>query len=196
MRNKNFATRLTAGFVLPTALVFLVVLSALAIGMARIGLLQQRLAGAQRNMQLAMDGAEAALRGAEWKLWKAAATAYPVHCDGQGSQGCFMHAAYGSYPEVDAFRRPEAWVTGGGTEYRAAYYAADSEDGTYRLASSPWFLIEDMGLERDGGSPAKESQSTAIGGVRLHLYRITARARGANEGVVRVLESTFVAPGN
>ncbi len=189
------AARGQAGSVLLAALVFLVLLSLLAMGMSRAGLLQQRLAGALRQSQLAMVAAESALRGVEWRLWRDGAMDRPIHCDDQGSEGCFIHGTQGSDPKAEAFRRARGWVTGGALAYRPEDYANGSEDGTFRLASAPYYLIEDMGPELAPGMHSRATESGSHGGGRPHLYRITVRARGAGEGVIRVLESSFVAPG-
>ena len=190
------AARGEAGSVLLAALVFLVLLTLLAMGMSRAGLLQQRLAGALRQNQLAMDAAESALRGAEWGLWRDGAMGRPIHCDDQGSEGCFVHGEQGSDPRVEVFRRSRGWVTEGALAYRQDDYANGSEDGTFQLASAPYYLIEDMGPELAPGINSRVTESGSSGGGRPHLYRITVRARGAGEGVIRVLESSFVAPGS
>jgi type IV pilus assembly protein PilX len=192
-------SRRQGGSVLLTALVFLVLLTLLAMGMSRAGLLQQRLAGALRQGQLAMDAAESALRGVEWQLWRDGAIGKPIHCDDQGTQGCFDHGDHGSDPKVEAFRRARGWTTEGAVAYRPDDYTQSSEDGSYQLASPPYYLIEDMGRELAPGVDGRSRESdiaSAPGEPRMHLYRIVVRARGAGEGVIRVLESSFVAPGN
>lgn len=143
-----------------------------------------------------MDAAESALRGAEWRLWRDGAMGRPIHCDDQGSEGCFAHGEQGSDPKVEVFRRARGWVTEGAVAYRPDHVTNGSEDGTFHLASAPYYLIEDMGPELAPGVNSRASESGTNGEGRFHLYRISVRARGAGEGVIRVLESSFVAPGN
>lgn len=66
------------GVVLVVALIFLLLLTMLAISASGRSLLQERMAGGLRNGQMAEMAADTALRGAEWKLWKAAARAVSV----------------------------------------------------------------------------------------------------------------------
>src|SRR5690242_20778560 len=57
------------GVILLLALIFLVLLTLLAMGASSGSLLQQRMVAATRSAQLADLSADTALRGAEWKIW-------------------------------------------------------------------------------------------------------------------------------
>lgn len=197
------------GVVLMTALIFLLLLGMLAVSAARHAALQERMAGGLRDAQLAGLAAETALRGAEWRLWKAA-QAGPIRCGVAPLADCYGYDPARPHPDVQNFRGKAGWVAKGATEYKGGDgtqdYTALAGAGldeaarqTAVLAKNPVYIIEDLGPEFQ---PGEESPgSDAVGGgndpkpTGRHLYRITARATGASEYTVRVVESTFAARG-
>jgi type IV pilus assembly protein PilX len=203
------------GVVLIVALIFLLLLTILAISASGRSLLQERMAGGLRNAQLAQMSAETALRGAEWKLWSNtnSVAATPLLCgSGVLAGSCYKYdpgngAVYGPQGTVTLFRTSQTWTaTGaatymgpaGGTDYTKPPAGAD----TAQLAKNPVYIIEDLGVELPPNSGTqRESGATGPGtggtsDTSRHIYRITARAVGGNENTVRVLESTFAAKGN
>jgi type IV pilus assembly protein PilX len=193
------------GVVLVVALIFLLLITILAIAASGTSLMQLRLTGGLRSSQLADFGAESALRGAEWRLWTASNTS-PMACTTAGPI-CYKYDAANPSTVVDAFRSAPGWVddssnddsgTGGGTKYSAGTLKTASADGTFKLTRDPLYLIEDMGVELPSGAGSQhESGQSAPGtgntSVDSHIYRITARSTGANNNTVRVLETTFAA---
>jgi type IV pilus assembly protein PilX len=182
------------GSALVMALVMLTLLSVVALATSRGALLQQRLAGGLRNAQLAQWAAESALRAAEWRLWKAGADdATRILCGNGDHEECYLVDPQLPHSVVTRFRQ-RGWVEEGGTESTSIDHTLPSEDGSFRLAKNPYYLIEDLGRERTAGAgPQSESGASAQDGIEPHLYRITARATGSNKQVVRMVESTFSA---
>ena len=209
-RSRSFPSPVAAqrGVVLVVALIFLLLITILAVSASGTSLLQLRLSGGLRSSQLADLGAESALRGAEWKLWTAS-NLTPVICTTNGP-GCYLYDPATPNTTVATFRNSHGWVddssgddsgTGGGTKYKAGTLKTASADGTYKLARDPLYIIEDMGVELPPGTGTQhESGQTAPGtGVTStdsHIYRITARSAGANSNTVRVIETTFAAKAN
>lgn len=201
------------GAVLVVALVFMVLLTILAISASGRSLLQQRMAGGLRNAGLAEMSAETALRGAEWKLWTSTSklTSTPLLCGtGVLAGSCYVYdpgnaAVYGSGGIVTTFRTSPTWTDAGAQTYKGPGSSIDytSRTTTDRLARNPVYLIEDMGVELPPGvnGGLHESGATGAGGggvgsTSRHIYRITARATGGDNNTVRVLESTFAAKSN
>lgn len=199
------------GAVLFVALVFLILLTLLAIGASSGSLLQQRMVAATRSAQLATMSGDTALRGAEWQIWSSAANAANNFICGSGvinaTTGCVKYdpesSLYASGGAVTLFRTADnAWLSTG-IEYKGAdgagyTSASDAPDtGSPNVAENPHYIIEDMGLVKPpGAGPGCESgvtgcNSGAPGSVTLHIYRITARATGGNKNIVRVVQSTF-----
>jgi type IV pilus assembly protein PilX len=196
------------GVVLVVALIFMLLLTMLAISVSGRSLLQERMAGGLRNAQMAEMAAETALRGAEWKLWKAASQG-GVRC-GTLIAECYVFDAESPINDVVQFRTRAGWVTAGSSEYKGESGSYDyvslsgsSLSSDHRLiaalARNPRYLIEDLGLELPPGADAQHesgvtsSMNTGADNLGTHIYRITARGVGGNENAVRVIESTFSA---
>lgn len=204
------------GAVLVIALIFLILLTLLAISASGRSLLQQRMAGGLHNAQLAEVSADTALRGAEWKLWTSTSqlTGTPLLCgSGVLAGSCYRYDpgnsdVYGTAGTVTKFRDSAAWVTKGAAIYKGPNGALDyTAPGTgyesSRLAKNPVYIIEDMGVELPPGvsgglheSGVTGSGGAGVGSTSRHVYRITARATGGDENTVRVIESTFAAKSN
>lgn len=218
-RRTRFApSRHQRGAVLIVALIFLLLLTILALSATGRSLLQERMAGGLRNAQQAQMSAQTALRGAEWKLWMNTTNlaATPLVCGSGVLADCHRYnlgnsADYGNGGIVTNFRHGQGWITAGATAYTGPsgsvdYTAANSSAfgtaaATAQLANNPVYMIEDLGVDQPDGP--HESGDTGAAGCdnqappcKRHSYRITARATGGNPNTVRVLESTFEAEGN
>ncbi|WP_081996593.1 PilX N-terminal domain-containing pilus assembly protein [Luteibacter sp. 9133] len=187
------------GVVLVLALIFLLLMTVLAIAASGTSLIQLRLVGGLRSSQIADFGAESALRGAEWKLWTAS-NGTPMTCTSSGPD-CYMYDATTPNTTVDAFRAAPGWLATGATTYAAGVLTAASSDKSFRLSKDPVYVIEDLGVELPSGFGSQhESGQTAPGtgntSTDSHIYRITARSTGSNDNTVRVIETTFAAKAN
>lgn len=193
------------GVIMVVALVFLMLLTILAISASGNSLLQERMSGGLRNAQQAQMSAETALRAAEWKLWKSAVGVDPpLHCGTSVPGDCYALDPATPIGVVDKFRSDTLWTASGATVYRGADGTHDyTTDANGRLANNPLYLIEDLGMERSPGIVGGLHESGATGsggrgyrGPGQHLYRITARASGGNANTIRLLEATFSARSN
>jgi type IV pilus assembly protein PilX len=187
------------GVVLVVALIFLLLITILAMSASGTSLMQLRLVGGLRSSQMADFGAESAARGAEWRLWTASVNT-PLACTSTGPN-CYIYDAATPNTVVDTFRNSPGWVSAGGTTYSAGTMTTASADKTFQLTQDPVYMIEDLGVEVPPGLGSQhESGQTAAGtgntSVDSHVYRITARSTGANDNTVRVLETTFAAKAN
>ena len=198
------------GFVLVTALIFLLLITMLAVSISQHALLQQRMAGSLRNAQQARLSAENALRGAEYRIWSIASQQdIRLHCqEGRIStvDGCVVYrppaAPYGANGTITQFQTASGWLPGVGKTYAGPQgngYTSNQTQPSAALAVNPVYLIEDLGSERPPGvGGLHESGNTGPNnggaGLDIHLYRITARGAGGNPNAVRVVQSTFSAP--
>lgn len=182
------------GAVLVLAMIFLLLLTIVAISTSGRSLLQERMAGAMRNAQQAEWSAENALRGVEWNLFSGAAG---VTCYNSSNPASVS-------TKVTAFRQSSIWLTDGATEYKGAgvgidYTTASSDAAlsTAVMAHNPWYIVEYLGQDlspNNATSAAKEAGSSGTATAKFYLYRITARATGGSPNTIRVVESTFVTP--
>ena len=213
----SFPRRAQHGAVLLVALVFLILLTLLAIGASSGSLLQQRMVTATRSAQLATMSGDTALRGAEWNIWNYFSQVQGGSFCARGSidptNGCVYYdpsiaALYGTAGTITQFRTGNnAWLTGTGITYKGAGGSGyTNQTGTLaalslktsNLAQNPQYVIEDMGMLRAPGagllheSGVTGPNSGAPGGnIVLDVYRITARATGGTNNTVRVVQSTF-----
>lgn len=198
----HFAQR---GAVLVVALIFLVLLTVLALSASGSSLLQSKMVAATRNSQLAQLGAESALRGAEWRLWMASER--PSTRLHPGVSGFYIQDLADPNTAVNDFRSTPGWDPDkyeGGSDY-SAYTGLDfsgvgAEDAPATLAANPVYIIEDLGVEMPAGvnTPKHESCFTGPCGrgarsIDRHVFRITARSPGANTKSVKLMQSIFSA---
>lgn len=189
------------GAVLFVALIFLVLLTLLALGASNTATLQERMVGGLRNGQLAQYGAESALREAESRLWTAAATAQPIVVCGETAVfGCYTFRAGGTNTTVETFRNTKMMTDVGAMTFTSTDLTQVDEPSA-RLAANPAYLIEDLGIQRPPGTgSAGESGNTGKGAgaahADKHVYRITARSTGGSNTSVRASVSTFVSKSN
>lgn len=205
------APRRQQGAALIVALIFLLLLTILAVSASSTSLMQARMVSATRNAQLADWGAQSALSGAEWRLWTASSSpATRLRCGSAPALvDCYVNDPMYPNTVVQNFRSESGWhqkyETGSAyTTYDTLDYSGlQADDANAKLAASPVYIIEDLGIERPPGitSPMHESGVSGTGGVgyrsiERHLYRITARSPGANTNTVHVMQSIFAAKSN
>ncbi len=204
------------GAVLVIALIFLLLLTILAMSSSGRSLLQERMAGSLRNAQQAQMAAENALRAGEWRLWRSTASfSTSIHCVAVAQNdtrttlpdNCWVYGPEGAGTAVTDFRTKAGWLAGYGVEYKGpdgatGYQSYSGDMKTAALAENPRYIIEDMGVELPPGvgrqheSGSTSSVGTGYENVSRHIYRITARATGASPNTVRAVESTFAAKTN
>jgi type IV pilus assembly protein PilX len=198
------------GAVLFVSLVFLVLITLLALTATSTSILQERMTGGVHNSQLALMGAETTLRGAEWNIWNksnGATGSNKLHCSPSGgvtNDACYSDQG-GVNANVLAFRNAKNWLGtsgDGATIYPTTTlsYATSSSKATASLGSQPRYLMEDLGKVLPPNSPSSGEGGgrLALGGFgagsqTLYSYRITARSTGGNQGSVRAAESNYVA---
>jgi type IV pilus assembly protein PilX len=195
------------GAVLFVALVFLILVTLLALTATSTSILQEKMTGGMRNRQLGLMGAESALRGGEAFFSKAIFNGgNPLPPCGAGSQ---MMLCSGSDPSCNCARRPQpngtleplvqsfrstkGWVgtPSGAPVYEHDLTALSGDAETAALNSQPVYLIEDLGadvppgLGQQKGIIDPEQQNSAW------FYRVTSRSQGGSGAVVRVAESIY-----
>jgi type IV pilus assembly protein PilX len=203
------------GAVLLVALIFLILLTLLAIGASSGSLLQQRMVAATRSAQLASLSADTALRGAEWRIWNTSSVVGGIlQCDTtviNATTGCVKYdpesTLYAAGGAVTQFRTGNnAWLStgiaytglpGASNDFTDVPIPGNGYTASASVAENPRYIIEDMGLVKPpGAGPQHESGVTGLnnggaGNMNIHIYRVTARATGGNQNTVRVAQSTF-----
>lgn len=203
----DIAARLQRGTVLFVALVFLILLTLLAVTATGTSIMQERMTGSMRNGQLGLMGSESALRGAEFYIWnlseesRSSSDGLKMYCGYEGLLGCYKRTYGKTKSTVQVFRKAQGEIpaaSDGGIAYTPDLSGLSGDEASANLASQPRYLIEDIGADKMPGTSGRmEGARQPEGGVddtdSRRVYRITARSHGGSDAVVRITESSFVA---
>lgn len=208
-RDESSRTR-QSGAVLFVALVFLLLITVLAITASSSSVLQERMTGGLRNGQLALMGAETALREGERSARTLAersigSAALTFCIDASTPRPCVYRAERGVIDGAVAIFK----VSPDSCDARPAICAVATQIASATLAapsgpllSQPRYVIEWLGYSSDStqqrgvmsGTAQRGSQQVCDGSTpKMGLFRVTARSSGGNASTVRVAESVFSA---
>jgi type IV pilus assembly protein PilX len=168
------------GAILVMCLVFLTVLTLLAVTGMDTSVTEERMAGNMTDYNQAFEAAEVAMEDAE--RWLSTQIELPTS---NGSGTAEVWTEDGPDPDTDS----ASWWT----ERDAAWWTAnaDSSTGLGQVASQPQYVIEEYFVSTDG-------QSLTIGTGELSstrvLHRITSRGVGSSDGSEVLLQSTYIRP--
>lgn len=191
------------GAVLFVALIFLILLTLLALTAASTSILQEKMTGGMRNRQLGLMGAESAVRGGEAFLWKLSyinVQPLPPCPPGVTSDCVYRPQPNGLLrPEVQTFRTEKNWINPASDNARAYDHALTGLTGsaiTANLDTEPRFMVENLGPDVPPGAGqqrgSREPETRTLAG-KHELYRTTARSQGGTDAVIRVAESVYSA---
>jgi type IV pilus assembly protein PilX len=180
MANRIHRGRVTRqrGAVLVVSLLLLLVMTLLGLGASQSTRMQERMAGNQRDLELAMQGAEAGLRAAEDLL----PSNRPISlCSTNGSDcDAFVENTLvdGSRIALDLSRQSNDWWTTWSKEHPA--------NSTLGLQRPPQFVSERVARMRDTLSEGDPNIK-----VVREYYRVTSRSRGLTDSAQVVVQSTY-----
>jgi type IV pilus assembly protein PilX len=163
-------TRREAGAALITGLIFLVMLTLIAVTAMQSTTLEERMAGNARSRDAAFQAAEAAVRAAEVVLSGASVPAF------NGSKvGYYAQLANGA--AADYWKDTHNWGS------QSVLYA-----GTLTGAKEARFVVEALPANLGSGGDDSLVAKALSGG---EIYRITARGVGADGTSSVILQTTF-----
>lgn len=161
--------RRQTGMALITGLIFMVVLTLLALAAMRTTTLEERMSGNARDRDLAFQAAEAALREGEQVLQGATLPTFAV--------GTSYTPRIAAGTLTTYWQSTHPWTT--------ESVAIDWQpDGT---SAAPRFVIEEMGATAGGGGGGLGFGALPDSGV----YRVTARGVGSSANTVVILQAVF-----
>jgi len=161
-------SRAERGAVLITGLIFMVVLTLLSMAAMRGTLLEERMAGNARDIDLAFQAAEAALRVGEQKL---NAASLPVF------------GATGAYLAPSSARGSDAYWTGTHNWSTGSEAVGTVPAGVY---AAPSYVVEQLASTSGAGFSLKAGPLVETG-----YYRVTARGTGGNSNTRIYLQETY-----
>ncbi|MGB9128628.1 MAG: PilX N-terminal domain-containing pilus assembly protein [Thiobacillus sp.] len=165
-----YKPRTERGVALITGLIFMVVLTLFSMAAMRTTLLEERMAGNARDIDLAFQAAEAALRAGEQVLNGASLPTF-------GATGAYLSSAGVSTRGYDLY-----WTQ---THDWSADSAALSTvpTGAY---SAPRYVIEQLPAVAGAGFSLKAGPVAETG-----VFRITTRGTGGNSNTLIYLQETY-----
>lgn len=176
--NKYTISSRQSGMVLMISLIFLVLLTLLAVSGMQGTILQERMAGNTRDRMIALEAAETALRTAADIL---GAPGLP------SGIGIYMVPPPNSTSPAATFTSTQQWDT-----YPWATSAATLPNGSINgVAQQPQYVIERLSTT----PPTNGAQVTAIGfapGAGHGYFRITSRGVGATINASVILQEYYV----
>lgn len=187
------------GFALITALVMLLIITVLALGGSRLALDSKRMSRNQRDRDIALQAAEAALRDAEYDITagvrnanfsQASATGFPGSgCNTGATQSSTSTLGLcASGDSTNPIWNTVSWVASGANVQTVGY--GDFTGRTFPTGSGllptqkPRYIIEQMNYAKTGAD--------ASGVDRAFFYRITAVGWGPNNNAPVMLQSYYV----
>lgn len=171
------------GAVLIVALVLLLVLTVLGTAGLQDTTMEERMAGNFRDLSVALQAAETALRAGESII---ASTSMYEDFDFDGSDGSYDVAlASNSYALDEVTMLP---INDATIDPNNVYQGALADGGHALVHEAPSFFIERLpGVVHPGDSLAVGDEPPAT----YHLYRVTARGIGVSPNTEVILQSTY-----
>jgi type IV pilus assembly protein PilX len=184
--NSRRASRLTAtrqrGAVLVISLLLLLVMTLLGLGASQSTRLQERMAGNQRDQEVALQGAEASLRAAERRLSPMVNAVLTrcrrpdASCD-SFEKRILIDAT--TQVELDLANQANSWWTTFGKVY------VDGDD-LGAVSGTPQFVVEHRAEVREVLSVGDSNLDTV-----RDFYMVTARSNGMTDTAQVVIQSTY-----
>ncbi|MCB1624283.1 MAG: hypothetical protein KDI32_06825 [Pseudomonadales bacterium] len=178
LTNTTPATRRTQhGAILVTSLLLLLVLTIIGITAMQMTQMQERMAGSTRDVNLAFQGAEAALRDGEALIRRQIAR--PIGCV---TAPCDFWSD-GILP--DPSQRGDPWWNVNALELEPDGDRTTTTQDMPELNADPRFIVESLPVVSDTLTVGHEAPAVK------DVYRVTGRSTGGSGNARTVLESTF-----
>lgn len=160
------------GAVLVTSMLLLLVLTIIGVTVMQMSRMQERMAGNSRDVNLAFQAAEGALRNGE--LFIAEQEIRPIPCSSSPCEVWLEEAMGGHVANAD-----EGWWASNGQSF-----GLEAMEG---LAEEPVTAVEELGFVRtDGGVVMGQDPPDG-----RDFYQVTARSTGGSGQAEVVLQSTY-----
>lgn len=175
MRHRSETPRTAQrGAVLVTSMLLLLVLTIIGVTVMQMSRMQERMAGNSRDVNLAFQAAEGALRNAE--AFIGAQETRPATCS---TAPCEVWVEGEPDPTLPIANQDATWWAANGQAY-----GQEAIDG---LAEDPAAVIEELGFVRtDGGVVMGQDPPDG-----RDFYRVTSRSTGGSGQAEVVLQSTY-----
>lgn len=164
------------GWVLVIGLVVLVMLTLIAMALMRTTLLEEKMAGASRDINLSFEAAEAGLRGAE------------AFIESQADDSAFTVTSLGLYAQGTATGNLEPAPFGTNWGNDNSKVLSSTPTG---VTSAPRYMIKKVGESGGEGSLNIGGYGETDLTQKSVIYRITARGTGGSDSTQTILRSHY-----
>ena len=164
------------GWVLVIGLVVLVMLSIIAIALMRTTLLEEKMAGATRDINLSFEAAETALRDAE------------AFIESQSDDSLFTTTSAGIYAQGTELDNSEPNPFDNTWDNDNSRILATAPTG---VTTAPRYMIKKVGESGDEGSLNLGGYGETDLTQKSVIFRITARGTGGNDSTQTILRSHY-----
>jgi Tfp pilus assembly protein PilX len=168
------------GTVLFVSLVVMLVLCVFALATANTSIMESKMVGSARNVQLAQFAADSALNDAKARIAQIAAAHGPAHVCVE------LHCAVrdGAAPIAAAEFMQSSTAKVAAIPFRIDLSGLKGADETAHVASSPVYVIEDLGAQASAAASPSAAPAT-------HAFRITAQGVGGTASYSKSTETVF-----
>ncbi len=170
------------GSVLFVSLIILLILSSLAISTANTAIVENKMAGATRSLQMARSAADSATSEAKVRIAEAASANGAANVCAQ--LRCLVRTPDSPFDPAELMQTEAARSVA--TTFRIDFTQLAGEDESSRLAASPTYIIEDI-----GDVPAIPALPPGPGAASPRSFRITSRGVGSTADIEQVSETVF-----
>lgn len=164
------------GWVLVIGLVVLVMLTLIAMALMRTTLLEEKMAGASRDINLSFEAAEAGLRGAE------------AFIESQADDSAFTATGSGLYAQGTSASHLEPAPFGTNWDNDNSRVLSSTPTG---VTSAPRYMIKKVGESGGEGSLNIGGYGETDLTQKSVIYRITARGTGGSDSTQTILRSHY-----
>lgn len=177
------------GAVLVVSLLLLLVMTLLGLGASQSTRLQERMAGNQRDQELALQAAEAAMRYAESKVSAEQVTVN--RCEGAGGAACDTYdlrklVDAETKRALDLAAQTDAWWAEWGRTL-----GSDPDDGDIEFEIEGVSTPPELVVEHHADVPDVLSYGDSSFDVVREFYTVTARSTGQTDSAKVVIQSTY-----
>jgi type IV pilus assembly protein PilX len=166
------------GAILVISLLLLLILTILGLAVMRMTRMQERMAGNTRDLNLALQGAEAGLREGEARILAFGSTK-PTSVGGAGCGLNVLEVCQRTALPVDIAQQTQVWWNANALRFTAA-------DLKTQLSDDPQYTVEEVGIKRQDLGIGHELPDDN------YVYQVTGRSTGASGQTNTVLQSTFI----
>ncbi|MGV6853311.1 MAG: pilus assembly PilX family protein [bacterium] len=175
------------GTALLVSLLVLITLTLVAVNAMNSSILQEKMAAGSRSVAQSVVAAESAVREGERFLWDYQLTSNGAKPLGSPTGIGGIYSSEAEATDIQTFRNYQGWDGSLGSELAMIDYTSTANN---QLSENPVYVISEV-PQNSGPSETRMCEQSGGSCGQLVMYRVSARATGMTDSVVRLTESIF-----